>query len=118
MEIWHCRLCHQTLDDTAVTYISFKVRDIEVSNTEALSTHICEICAMGRQHKEAAIGVQERADDILQVIHTDLYGPMQTVGLSGERYFITFIDECSGRVSLSLLHSKDEPLTVFQTYQA
>ena len=60
--------------------------------------------------------MRERADDILQVVHTDLCGPMQTVGLSDERYFITFIDACSGRVSLSLLHTMDEALTAFQTY--
>ena len=69
---------------------------MEVSNSERPRTHICGICVIGRQHKEAATGVRERADDILQVVHTDLCGPMQTLGLSGERYFFTFIDESSG----------------------
>ena len=43
---------------------------------------------------------------------------MQRVGLSGERYFITFIDETSGRVSLSLLRTKDQALATFQAYRA
>lgn len=73
---------------------------------------------MGRQHKEAATKVRERATEILQVVHSDLCGPMQTVGLSGERYFITFIDETSGRVSLSLLRTKDQALATFQAYRA
>jgi len=43
---------------------------------------------------------------------------MQTASLHGERYFITFTDEMSGRVSVCLLHSKDGALAAFQTYQA
>ena len=91
---------------------------MEVSNSERPSTHICGISAIRRQHKEAATGVRERADDILQVVHIDLCCPMQTLGLSGERYFIMFSNESSRRVSLSLLQAKDEALTGFQTYRS
>ena len=43
---------------------------------------------------------------------------MQTPTLTGERYFIDFTDEMSGRVSISLLTSKDEALGALQTYRA
>ena len=43
---------------------------------------------------------------------------MQTPGLDGERYFVTFIDEKSGRVSVALLSSKAGALTAFQCYRA
>ena len=118
MQIWHRRLCHRTLDNTTVNYISTRVRDMEVSDTAKEGTRICGICAMGRQHKEAGTGIREKAEEILEVVDSDLCGPMQTIGLSGERYFITFIDEASGRVSLSLLRTKDEALTAFQVYRA
>lgn len=40
------------------------------------------------------------------------------MGLSGERYFVTFTDEAGGQVSLSLLSTKDEALRAFQVYRA
>ena len=43
---------------------------------------------------------------------------MQTLVLNGERYFVIFIDEMSGRVSISLLKSKDRVLTAVQLYRS
>ena len=43
---------------------------------------------------------------------------MQTPSVQGERYFLTFTDAMSGRVSVSLLHSKDRALAAFQAYRA
>jgi len=38
--------------------------------------------------------------------------------INGERYFITFTDRQSGRVSVCLLHTKDGALAAFQAYKA
>ena len=91
---------------------------MEVRNKAQLCTSICGICAVGRQHREAGTKRRERATKILAVVHSDLCGPMQTVGLNGERYFVSPIDEMSGTVSITLLKSKDAALTAFQAYRA
>ena len=36
-----------------------------------------------------------RAKKLLEVIHSDVCGPMQTATFGGSRYFFTFIDEYS-----------------------
>ena len=59
-----------------------------------------------------------KATEILAVVHSDLCGPMQTVGPNGERYFVSFIDEMGGRVSITLLKSKDAAHTAYQAYRA
>ena len=116
---WHRRLCHRTLDTGSVKYLASKVKDMEVSSNEEPNTSkICGICAIGRQHKEAGTKTRDKADNILDVVHSDLCGPMQTAGLGGERYFITLIDERSGRVGVSLLHTKDGTLAAFEGYRA
>jgi len=116
LETWHGRLCHRTLDSPAVNYSSSKVRDMEVSNTSVASTKICGVCALGPQHKEAEMKAREKGTELLSVVHSDLCGPMETATLNGERYFITFTDEMSGRVSISLLRTKDRALSQFQAY--
>jgi len=91
---------------------------MDVTDANKPCAAICGICALGRQHKESQTKIREKADQILQAVHSDLCCPMQTLGISGERYFITFVDETSGRISLSLLRTKDEALNAFQTYRA
>ena len=115
LETWHRRLCHRTLDSSTIHRLASKVSDMHVSNTNG--PKVCGICAQGRQHKEAHTGTREKATEILGRVHSDVCGPMQAPGLNGEKYFITFIDEMSGRVSISLLHSKDGALPAFQTYR-
>jgi hypothetical protein len=48
------------------------------------------------------------ADEVLEVIHTDVCGPMQVESLIRKRYFVTFIDEKSRFVDLYLLRQKCE----------
>jgi len=84
---------------------------MHVSNTEG--PKVCSICVQGRQHKEAHTGTREKATETLKRAHSDICGPMQAPSVNGEKYFITVIDEISGRVSISLLHSKDGGLPAF-----
>ena len=118
LETWHRRLGHRSLDHKTLLYLSSKVSDISISETKTIPPKICGICGMGKQHKEAETRTRERATELLQAIHTDLCGPMQTPTLTGEPYFIAFTDEMSGRISISLMTSKDGALAAFQAYRA
>lgn len=77
---------------------------------------ICTACAAGRQHKEAMTGRRAKTVNLLENIRSDVCGPMETPALTGERYFVTFIDEASGRLALSLIHSKADVLEKFIAY--
>ena len=118
LETWHRRLGHRTLDEGAVKYISSRVSDMQVRKQEGETHRICGICAVGRQHKEAQTKSREKPSELLSIVHTDICGPMQTPNVHGERYFITFTDEKSSRVSICLLHTKDGALTAFKAYRA
>ena len=118
LDTWHRRLCHRTLNDTALSYISARVTDMRVSDGGSEGNKICGICARGRQHKEVQTKAREKPSELLSVVHSDICGPMQTTSLTGERYFVTFTDEMSGRVSICLLQTKDGVLEAFQAYRA
>ena len=58
---------------------------------------VCAGCVHGKQHRETiAKGGTCRANCPLELIHTDLCGPMQCESVGGNKYFITFIDDFSG----------------------
>ena len=54
----------------------------------------------------------------LELVHTDICGPMPERSLGGSRYFITFIDDCTRKVWAYSIRSKEETLEVFSQWLA
>ena len=54
-----------------------------------------EPCLMGKMTKTLFSGTMERATDLLEIIHTDVCGPMNVEACGGYRYFLTFTDDLS-----------------------
>jgi len=119
IEIWHSRRGHRTLDEPTIRYLQAHVSELIIKTRRKSNnqTSLCETCALGRQHKEPATGKRQKAEELLEVVHSDVCGPMQVSTISGERYFVTFIDEKSGRIAVTLLKNKSEVLGVFQAYR-
>ncbi|KAK4380842.1 Retrovirus-related Pol polyprotein from transposon RE1 [Sesamum angolense] len=56
----------------------------------------CEACLQGKQHKKPFPSrTSWRAKAVLELIHTDVCGPMRTPSHEQNRYFILFIDDYS-----------------------
>ena len=51
--------------------------------------------------------------EILELIHTDLNGPHNTIGYGGEKYFLTFIDDYSKCTRIFCIKSKAETASCF-----
>ena len=66
---------------------------LESLDYESLGT--CEPCLMGKMTKTPFSRTMERATDLLEIIHTDVCGPMNVEAHNGYRYFLTFTDDLS-----------------------
>ena len=56
----------------------------------------CEGCLLEKQHKlPFSTNNAWRAKDLLELINTNICGPMRTSSLNNNRYFILFIDDFS-----------------------
>ena len=49
----------------------------------------CEPCLMGKMTKTPFSGTMERATDLLEIIHTDVCGPINIEARSRYHYFLT-----------------------------
>lgn len=81
----------------------------------------CEVCVKGKQARRPFsfnVKKERRASKLLQLVHTDICGPMEVTSISGSRYFILFIDDFSRRLSIYFLKYKSEALDMFKTYKA
>jgi hypothetical protein len=56
---------------------------------------ICRGCALGKNAKGSFPSNDNRSKGILDLVHTDLCGPMTFSSLSGYLYYVIFIDENS-----------------------
>ncbi len=69
--------------------------------------HICEGCIKGKHQrilfpKDGA----PMASQLLEIVHTDVCGPMRTTSHGGARYFLTFIDDFSRKTHIYFLKAK------------
>ena len=78
----------------------------------------CEGCLLGKQHRQSfPSGKAWRAKELLELVHTDICGPMRTPSLSNNRYFILFIDDYTGMTWVYFLREKSEVFKIFKKYK-
>jgi len=57
-------------------------------------TSTCDSCILAKEHMDSFhMGVSYREMTPLQLVHTDLCGPMQIKSLGGSYYFLNFIED-------------------------
>ena len=110
-DTWHCRFGHLGKQNMMKLTNSDLVKDMAVS-TQTLS--FCESCAQGKTHQQSYPNISDtRSADILDLIHTDVCGPIYQVSLGGKCYFVTFTDDGSRFVWVRFIRHKSE---VFQKF--
>lgn len=55
-----------------------------------LNTNVCEGCLVGKKHRDTFERSTWRANKSLELVHSDLCGPMYPKSKVGARYILTF----------------------------
>lgn len=114
--LWHKRLGHLNFQSLQQLHQKNMVVGLP-SITE--KSEVCEGCALGKHHRDSfPKGKALRATAPLELIHSDVCGPMKTTTDGGNRYFLTFIDDFSRMTWVYFLRQKSEVFTVFKKFQA
>jgi transposase InsO family protein len=78
----------------------------------------CEACVLGQQHHTPIpTGRYTPTSRILELIHSDLCGPLPHKSLSGSHYILTIIDDFSRRSWVYFLATKDETFATFKAFR-
>ena len=75
-------------------------------------------CAQGKNAKNSFPKINSNAKGILDLIHSDICGPMQTTSLSGYSYYSSFIDDYSRKTWIYFLKKKDEVFEIFKEFKS
>ena len=105
--LWHRRLGHLSFNYLRKLkpnlFLNVKDNDFK-----------CGVCELAKSKKISYIPSSNKTVVPFMVIHSDIWGPAKVAIPNGARYFITFIDECTRMIWISLLKSKDEAYEAFK----
>lgn len=111
--LWHQRMGH--LNFQSLNKIPNCTEGVKLS--PGLENSICVTCLEGKQTRKPFPAEGSRATSLLELIHSDVCGPMQQVSIGGARYFVTFIDDFSRRVYIYPIKNKSEVFEKFVEYK-
>lgn len=104
--LWHSRLGHASLDYLKqLQKLEVKLKNVK-SEKDILD---CDICKLAKMAKIPLKGKRKRAERPLEIIHTDIMGPINMVSFPGRsRFIITFTDDYSRLIKAYSIKTKDE----------
>ena len=112
---WHNRFGHinfQSLCGLANKQIVHGVDPI--SNAKDI---VCVSCLKSKITTQPFTSSESRAENIGELIHSDVCGPFQTKSHGSSRYFLTFIDDKSRRIFVYFLRTKDQVFATFKSFK-
>jgi len=78
----------------------------------------CEHCVYGKQSQVKFPSKTMRVNGFLEVVHSDVFGPVSVPSLGGSLYYVSFIDDFSRMTWLYFLKKKFEVFERFQEFKA
>ncbi|KAL0440030.1 UNVERIFIED_CONTAM: Retrovirus-related Pol polyprotein from transposon RE2 [Sesamum latifolium] len=111
-QIWHARLGHISKDRIRRLVDS---KSLEIDNLDHLPTY--ESCLKGKMTKKPFVGQSAIANGLLDLVHTDVCGPLSIPARGGFSYFITFIDDHSRYGYVYLMRYKSVAFRRFKEYR-
>lgn len=113
INLWHRRLGH--LNEQYMQQLKTMSDNLKISKADNFQ---CETCIMAKHEKKPFKGHITRATKPLQIIHTDVCGPITPKTWDNKRYILTFLDNFTHFTVVYLLETKAQVYNFFQSYEA
>ena len=117
--LWHARLGH--IGEKALRKISSNqiASGVPRNLQNDDERFVCEGCAEGRMHSHPFNSLKKlQTSRPLELIHSDVCGPMPGRSKGGSRYFVTFIDDHTRRTFVYFIRSKDQVEKRFREFKS
>lgn len=113
-ELWHRRFAH--LHYKALSALRKMVTGLPKLQVEHYG--ICRGCALSNNAKGSFSSSDNRSKGTLDLVHSDVCGPMTVPSLGGFLYYVIFIDDFSRKTWIYFLKTKDEVFSRFREFRA
>ena len=113
-ELWHRRLAHINWKALpCVIKVVTGLLDLKIDHEGT-----CKVCARGKNIKNPFLKTETKTKGTLELIHSNVCGPIPSTYLSGYGYYVTFIDEYSRKKWIYFLKTTNEVFRKFKEFKA
>ncbi|CAM8990990.1 unnamed protein product [Rhodiola kirilowii] len=113
--LWHLRFGHLNFNGLKLLATKKMVTGLPAIQ---IPSQPCEACLRGKQHREPfPVGKARRANQPLELVHTDLCGPVEVESLGGKRYMMALVDDFSRKTWVYFLREKSEAFRTFKEFK-
>ena len=78
----------------------------------------CKFCVLGKKNRVSFKTSTHSSKDVLEYVHTDVWGPAEVESKGGAKYFVTFIDDYTRKVWIYFMRHKSETFSKFTEWKA
>ena len=107
----HLRLCHINLEK-----INRLTKEGPLREQRVGTLSVCESCLEGKMTRRPFSAKGEWAKEPLELVHTDVCGPMNVKARGGYEYFVIFIDDFSRYGYVYLMPQTSETFGKFKEF--
>ncbi|KAE8687090.1 Beta-galactosidase 15 [Hibiscus syriacus] len=114
-DLWHMRLGH-----VSYSKLSVMVKKSMLKGLPQLDVRTDMVCAgyqYGKAHQLPYDDSKFKAKEPLELVHSDVFGPVKQQSISGMRYMVTFIDDFSRYVWVFFMKEKSDTFSNFKEFR-
>ena len=114
--LWHLRYGHLGYDNIKLLCQKSMVRGLDL-NVKDKFDRSCEGCTMGKQNRlPFPKASQHQSSQPLELVYSDVCGPMSVDSVGGSKFFVTFIDSYSRFTTVYMMKVKSEVFGKFNEF--
>ena len=113
--LWHQRLGH--IGEKGLRTLKNK-NLVDGLNDCNLEFDFCEHCIYGKQNRIQFYSSSHKSSCILDLIHSDVFGPVDVPSIGRSVYYVSFIDDFSRRTWVYFLRTKAKVFSRFKEFKA
>ncbi|KAJ4978478.1 hypothetical protein NE237_009258 [Protea cynaroides] len=113
--LWHMRLSHVSFSKLNVMMKNSMLKGLP--QLELRTDTICAGCQYRKAHKLKYEESKFKGNEPLELIHTDVFGPVKQASINGIKYMVTFIDDHSRYVWVHFTKEKSKIFSKFKEFK-
>ena len=113
---WHRVLGHCNTRD--ITKLDGHVDGFKITDKDVGDCETCDTCIQGKMFQQRSRKPDKGAENVLDLVHCDLAGPIEPMTKEGYRYVLLFVDDYSGMQMAYFLKHKNHALEATEKYLA
>ena len=112
-DLWHKQLGHMREKG-----LQLLAKQSLILMAKDKSSNPCDYCLFGKQHRVSFQKNSTLKLEKFELVYSDVCRHMEVYSLSGNKYFVTFIDDASRKTWVYLLHTKGQVFQYFHKSHA